>query len=251
MNVDGLYRFCVYTIASRDHLDAAAAKDSPFANTEGRRWVAAEDYLEKSKSEGVRVPIVLGNAQDCSELLYWGLLTGVELQPSSTRYTVDRLRPLRAGHAPQELVRAKNDEHIAPGFIRPYVLCHTPSFLTESTTSIFLSPEENGRSETFSEGASVRISVNAYERDSRARKKCIERYGCECVACGFDFEKTYGEIGQGFIHVHHLMPLSEASGRHDVDPIRDLRPVCPNCHAMLHARSPLLSIEELRASLRR
>ena len=36
-----------------------------------------------------------------------------------------------------------------------------------------------------------------------------------------------------------------------MDPIKDLRPVCPNCHAMLHRAVPALSIDDIRGRLRR
>lgn len=96
------------------------------------------------------------------------------------------------------------------------------------------------------EGALQRVTVNRYERDPVARQKCIEHYGVVCVVCGFDFEKRYGGIGAGFIHVHHLVDIATIGGRYQVDPVRDLRPVCPNCHAMLHRERPAMSIEHLK-----
>jgi 5-methylcytosine-specific restriction enzyme A len=53
----------------------------------------------------------------------------------------------------------------------------------------------------------------------------------------------------GFIHVHHLTPLSSLGTDYEVDPIRDLRPVCPNCHAVLHRREPPYSPEEVQQFL--
>ncbi len=94
------------------------------------------------------------------------------------------------------------------------------------------------------EGAKKEIIVNTYERNPEARKKCIEKYGYICCVCEFDFEKKYGEIGKGFIHVHHLKSLSEIKEEYIINPVEDLRPVCPNCHAMLHKRNPPYSIEE-------
>ncbi|WP_175752305.1 HNH endonuclease [Burkholderia anthina] len=67
-----------------------------------------------------------------------------------------------------------------------------------------------------------------------------------CVVCAFDFGTKYGALGEGFIHVHHLRPLSQIKEEHEVDPIADLRPVCPNCHAMLHRGSRVLTVEELK-----
>ena len=52
-----------------------------------------------------------------------------------------------------------------------------------------------------------------------------------------------------YIHVHHLYPLSEAGEEHEVDPATDLRPVCPNCHAVLHLNGRCRTIEEVRQLL--
>jgi len=111
----------------------------------------------------------------------------------------------------------------------------------------FLYPDEEESQNTLTEGAVHKVTVNAYERNPEARSKCLEHYGFNCSVCGFNFERAFGEIGQGFIHVHHLKPLSTMKKRYRVDPIKDLRPVCPNCHAMLHKKTPPFSIDDLSA----
>lgn len=110
-------------------------------------------------------------------------------------------------------------------------------------------PDEVDETAVFREGAVCRVSVNAYERNPQARQRCIAYYGTSCFVCGFNFGQVFGELGEGFIHVHHLCPISEIAEDYEVDPVKDLRPVCPNCHAMIHRRSPPLSIEELQALL--
>lgn len=100
--------------------------------------------------------------------------------------------------------------------------------------------------ESCKEGARRTIKVNAYERDPEARRRCIEHWGCQCSVCDFHFEYSYGPIGKSYIHVHHLVPLSTIGEEYVVDPINDLRPVCPNCHAMLHRSSPPMTIKELQ-----
>lgn len=99
--------------------------------------------------------------------------------------------------------------------------------------------------ESIYEGAKKEVFVNSYERSREARKLCIEAHGCKCAACGMDFEKVYGEIGRGFIHVHHIVPISSIGKEYVLDPVKDLIPVCPNCHAMLHRKNPPYKIEEL------
>jgi len=109
----------------------------------------------------------------------------------------------------------------------------------------FRSPEEAAGA--YSEGAVTRVEVNRYERDRRARSACIAHWGTTCAVCATDFEQTYGAIGRGFIHVHHLRELAKVGASYKVDPVNDLRPVCANCHAMLHRRAPALTIRQLKA----
>jgi 5-methylcytosine-specific restriction enzyme A len=101
------------------------------------------------------------------------------------------------------------------------------------------------------EGTVTTVTVNAYERNPEARAQCIAHYGPVCVVCGFDFGTVYGNVAEGFIHVHHLKPLSEIGEEYEVDPVADLRPVCPNCHAVIHLGGEGRSIEDVQAMMRR
>lgn len=99
------------------------------------------------------------------------------------------------------------------------------------------------------EGAVKTIAINAYERNAEARRICISHYGSICYLCKFNFEAIYGVAGKGYIHVHHLKRISEIRENYVIDPIRDLRPICPNCHAMIHSRIPPFTIEEMISML--
>jgi 5-methylcytosine-specific restriction enzyme A len=112
-------------------------------------------------------------------------------------------------------------------------------------------PEQILDSEIYSEGHTEKIHVNRYERNQIAREKCIEHYGYRCSVCGFGFEEFYGEIGKEYIHVHHVVPISEIGQQYVVDPIRDLRPVCANCHGMLHRGERVMKINELKDIIRK
>ena len=105
------------------------------------------------------------------------------------------------------------------------------------------------------EGAGRQITVNAHERSPANRRACLAARGTACAACGFDFGRTYGPPGEGFIHVHHLAPLAAGGGARAIDPAADLVPVCPNCHAMLHRgpgrQAEPRTVDELRALLAR
>lgn len=106
--------------------------------------------------------------------------------------------------------------------------------------------EEYGLSEKLIEGAAFTVQVNAYERNPVARQKCIDHYGDSCFVCGFNFSNAYGNTASGYIHVHHLMPLASIGQEYVIDPVKDLRPLCANCHAVVHLRNPPYSIDEMR-----
>lgn len=121
--------------------------------------------------------------------------------------------------------------------------------VSEGSDPLVHSPEEVRRGK-YREGAVHQASVNVYERSYAARQACINHFGLACSVCGLHFKERYGALGAGFIHVHHIGLLSELGPNYYLDPIQDLRPVCPNCHAIIHRRCLPLSIEALRAALR-
>lgn len=103
----------------------------------------------------------------------------------------------------------------------------------------------------FLEGKVKQVFVNKYERNSKARQKAINLHGLNCIVCDFNFEKVYGSIGTGFIHVHHVIDLSEVGSEYCLNVETDLVPVCPNCHAMLHTTKPAMKPEALQKHLAR
>ena len=89
-----------------------------------------------------------------------------------------------------------------------------------------------------------------YERNPINRRNAITIHGTVCQGCGFDFEKTYGEIGRGYIEVHHVKPLCEGEGSVPINAETDLICVCANCHRMIHKRKDkVLSLKELQKLL--
>jgi hypothetical protein len=126
-----------------------------------------------------------------------------------------------------------------------------PSYLGSLDPTSPAAPDEVLSLPTLIEGAVRRVEVNAFERDARARRLCLDHYGRSCSVCGMSFETTYGAALAGFIHVHHLRPLSEVRAEYVVDPIADLRPVCANCHAVIHSTRPPLTIHDVRTMLAR
>jgi predicted restriction endonuclease len=99
------------------------------------------------------------------------------------------------------------------------------------------------------EGSTNEIIQTQYERSPEARALCLSIHGYRCKVCDFDFQTVYGEIGKEFIHVHHIEPISTKNGEYEIDPQSDLIPVCPNCHAMIHRKTPPFTIEEIKRTI--
>lgn len=113
-----------------------------------------------------------------------------------------------------------------------------------------LESEESPPKEYF-EGERRQYFANYYERDRNLRADAVFYHGTICQICGFDFEKVYGKHGEGYIEIHHIHPISNYKEPTKVDPIKDLIPICSNCHRMIHRRKDhVLSPEELRRLIR-
>lgn len=152
----------------------------------------------------------------------------------------------RKGGSLQEIDDFFQSHTLAERAVLPSAPSARHDMLVESTS---LWPDDLHEDQQYFEGLALATAVNRYERSPEARAACISHYGCVCQVCRADFGKRYGELGFGFIHVHHVVPISSIDSEYLVDPVTDLVPVCPNCHAMLHRHNPPLSIERLRALL--
>lgn len=100
------------------------------------------------------------------------------------------------------------------------------------------------------EGRRIVYYGRKYERNPRNRKAAIRIHGLTCMACGLNFEEKYGELGQGFIEVHHVKPLNSLDEEIVVNPETDLVCLCSNCHSMIHRKKNyIMSLDELREVL--
>jgi 5-methylcytosine-specific restriction protein A len=141
---------------------------------------------------------------------------------------------------------SSEEQAIAAERIRMVFKVRPPMMIRNSE----LSAGDTPQSIDFKEGSVRRVSINRYERNKGARDACLRKYGWHCKVCEILLEHVYGEIGRNFIHVHHVKPIAMRQREYKFDPLKDLVPVCPNCHEMLHMRQPPFSIYELRQRLR-
>lgn len=101
--------------------------------------------------------------------------------------------------------------------------------------------------EVRTEGGKKIIISKASERDAFLRSLAIKIHGTRCFGCNFNFVEKYGKAGEGFIEIHHTVPLSRYEESKVVNPQTDLIPLCSNCHRIVHRRKDyVLSLEELK-----
>lgn len=108
-------------------------------------------------------------------------------------------------------------------------------------------PKVKSNQELLDEGFLYQIYKEVKYRNKKIVALAKEHHGTNCAVCDFDFAKTYGTHGEGFIEMHHLYPIAEGARKTSVE---DLRPVCANCHRMLHRGKELLSIEKLKGIIK-
>ena len=113
----------------------------------------------------------------------------------------------------------------------------------ETNYEVFDVQEKN---EIFFEGKLITTTLNRYERNLQSRERCLGHHGRQCCVCGFSFLKMYGEVAEKYIHVHHLTPVATIGKEYEIDPVADLRPVCANCHSVIHLRQPPFTIAEMQ-----
>ncbi len=224
----------------------------------GRRVYEAKLRPTDAKAELAEAGLNPSSASDLIYILRHMLRGERYTRAMSTANTDDYLAWIRRDYGDEAYIRAVESlgKHLEYYFglkgdrleSHRQVLAKHQALLPVTPDS-FDSPEEIPVAATHTEGSIRQILVNAYERSSAARAACLAHYGHACSVCDFDFGKAYGPIGNDFIHVHHIKEIASIAEEYEVNPIQDLRPVCPNCHAMLHKRKPAYMIGDLKQLL--
>ena len=226
--------------------DQLRAAESVF---EGDEFI--EKWSQLDKSQGFSIETAIGTA---------------ELLISEARVTAVLRKDQCADHWP-ELVSQRQAQGIeicfydekgdSVGLAEDIILIHIASGLiniqdldvVRNTASLVFSAlhemvaESVGKRDLL-EGKPIFAVSKRYERSPVVRARAIALHGCSCCVCGLNFSESYGSIGDGFIHIHHVERVAD-SGERAINVREDVVPVCPNCHAMLHTRTPPLKPEEL------
>ncbi len=124
-----LYPYCVYTLLHTEKLEGILAGTREPTERENQRWVTGQKLLHEATAQGQALPILFGPADKGTGLVYWAILTAVDLDARGTTYRFTDLVPL-PGNRPLSSLRLMNGGQPMPDSnIFPYALCETPSFL--------------------------------------------------------------------------------------------------------------------------
>lgn len=238
--------YCIYSIRHMDTLERWHIEDGHGEFSINQRWKTGKQILDQAKASKRVAPILFAPAENTSFIAGWAKLGFLDVGMNKTTVLVEDFRLLKDRFRKTSL-KKRDGVNLDGSFIRPYAICTTPKRLTTLKTypDTFV---RLGEEAEFLEGAATRVSVNRYERDPMARAECVRFHGLQCVICEMNFSEMYGDVAARVIHVHHLDPLRE--GRRRTDPARDLVPVCPNCHAVIHLKTPPFGVEAVRNMLR-
>jgi hypothetical protein len=259
MNTHLLSDYCIYVLKASRDLEGILTGETPCGPfTERKQWTTGEQLLNDAKQQHCLMPIFFSPADKDWLISYIAILTDITFEPDSgegvTTYAFRDLKSLNQKYAKSSLIKKSTDTPLSDRYIRSYAVCKTPVFAVDLLDEWVSFPDEimenDDENVMVSEWAHKVVTINRYERSKLARDICLAVSGYRCTVCKFDFEERYGDLGKQFIHVHHLTPLSTRETGARTDPKKDLIPLCPNCHAMIHRATPPLTVEELRARLK-
>lgn len=223
--------------------------------------IAKKTYLNKiSKEEGVKTLVEIGMNESSAKIqlnIYVHLIRGERYRRAQSLFSTDYF--LKKIYEDDGIEYLKNAVQALEQHIIYYeslkntrviknreILKKYQEIIKSDAFSSTLFPTEIVEQDIYLEGSTKQVFVNSYERNTTARKKCLEHHGYNCRVCNVNFEDIYGSIGKDFIHVHHIKDIATIGKEYAINPIADLIPVCPNCHAMLHKNKPAYTVEELK-----
>ncbi|SLN44148.1 HNH endonuclease [Roseovarius litorisediminis] len=107
------------------------------------------------------------------------------------------------------------------------------------------------------EGSSSHVSRTVRQRSKRLREYALKFFAdkdgrISCEGCGFEGSTAYGKVALGLIEIHHKKPVAVhgTSKKPLKEAIKDLSPLCPTCHRLVHfKKGTVMSIEELKKTI--
>jgi hypothetical protein len=129
--VDRLSSYCIYTILHSDALRRQAAEGGPYSLTEHKPWKTGSELWAEAVRSGEQMPIVFSGADVATGLFYWATIDDVKVdrEKRETTCSYSNLREINPPKPLSALRLKTGNRQLSDNYIRPYAICHTPSFL--------------------------------------------------------------------------------------------------------------------------
>lgn len=223
------------------------------------QWLAQQTRLNSKAYQTTDIANIIGHTKD-EEGNYWILVEG-RRSPAKRLDTHFRVKFVKSmGNARPNNPKAKSHQGNLP-----FEICEIPNVaktclkdkkvlaqtLLEAKD---IKAQENNINvneiQYYHEGSLTDYNLLRHNRNRAVRDRCLKNSGGICYVCGFDFFKTYGKIGKGFLEVHHKNPIHNYTDSHVIT-VHDLCALCPNCHSMIHRTKQAMDVEELKDIVQR
>jgi hypothetical protein len=124
--------FCIYSIRQQHDLDEAYRAGGSSGFTEHKVWKTGQRLFLEAEKHGQRMPVIFASADVTDKLLYYAVLSNLVIDEASstTSYQFNHLEPVM-GELPLSSLRLRSTNRpLSDDYIRPYAICHTPSFIS-------------------------------------------------------------------------------------------------------------------------
>lgn len=219
-----------------------------------RQWLSQQTRLNSKAYQTSDIANIIDYKKDkCGN--YWILVEGTR-SPAKRLDTHFRVEFVKAmGNARPHNPKAKSHQGNLP-----FDICEIPDVSStcledkkKLTQTLLEAKDIKARKNSpnikeiqyYYEGSLTEHKLLTRKRNRTARNQCLKNSRGICYVCGFNFSKTYGEIGKGFLEVHHKNPVHTHTCEYTITD-HDLCALCPNCHSMIHRTKQAMDVEELR-----
>ena len=117
------------------HLTAPSAAPQYIAigvcQGENKVWKTGQRLFLEAKKHGQRMPVIFASADVTDKLLYYAVLSNLVIDEASstTSYQFNHLQPVKGDFPLSSLRLRSTNRPLSDNYIRPYAICHTPSFI--------------------------------------------------------------------------------------------------------------------------
>jgi hypothetical protein len=129
--MSSLSDYCIHTFRHSETLRQQAAKGGHHMLTERKPWVTGRELWARAEGSGKQMAVLFSAAEDGEGIIYWAVIDDIVIddRTRATECCYSDLRPVTPSKRLSTLRLREGDKPVSDNLIRPYAICHTPTFL--------------------------------------------------------------------------------------------------------------------------